>query len=151
MLTDFLNKGPREQASRGARGHAPPGIFLDSSSLKFAFPGFWFIGGWGGGEGHQISRNWKKKTFVQTIFQISTWKVLLLLLKICLLWKIWPISVKRWKPVWIRACWCCSLKFNSKVTFHTITSLWVASSLSALCSSCHSYAVGGQLRAGRAL
>ena len=21
----------------------------------------------------------------------------------CLLWKIWPISVKRWKPVWIRA------------------------------------------------
>ena len=27
-----------------------------------------------------------------------------LLLKIYLLWKIWPISVKRWKPVWIRAC-----------------------------------------------
>ena len=25
------------------------------------------------------------------------------LLKIYLLWKIWPISVKRWKPVWIRA------------------------------------------------
>ena len=36
--------------------------------------------------------NWKKKTFVQTIFQISTWKFLLLLLKICLLWKTWPIS-----------------------------------------------------------
>ena len=29
-----------------------------------------------GGEGHQIPRNWKKKTFVQTIFQISTWNVL---------------------------------------------------------------------------
>ena len=27
------------------------------------------------------------------------------LLKIYLLWKIWPISVKRWKPVWIRACY----------------------------------------------
>ena len=26
------------------------------------------------------------------------------LLKIYLLWKIWPISLKRWKPVWIRAC-----------------------------------------------
>ena len=25
------------------------------------------------------------------------------LLKIYLLWKIWPISVKRWKPVWVRA------------------------------------------------
>ena len=32
-----------------------------------------------------------------------------------------------------------------------ITSLWVASSLSALCSSCHSYPVGGQLRGERAL
>ena len=36
---------------------------------------------------------------------------ILLLLKIYLLWKIWPISVKRWKPVWIRA-WsepdCCA-------------------------------------------
>ena len=37
------------------------------------------------------------------IFQISTWKAFLLL-KIYLLWKIRPISVKRWKPVWIRAC-----------------------------------------------
>ena len=37
------------------------------------------------------------------IFQISTWKAFLLL-KIYLLWKIRPISVKRWKTVWIRAC-----------------------------------------------
>ena len=44
------------------------------------------------------------KVFVQSIFQISTWKVFLL--KIYLLWKIWPISVKRWKPVWVRACLC---------------------------------------------
>ena len=32
------------------------------------------------------------------------------LLKIYLLWKIWPISVKRWKPVWVRA-WDESLYF----------------------------------------
>ena len=51
-----------------------------------------------------MPRNWKKKTFVQTVFQISTWKdLLLLLLKICLLWEIWPIFLKRWKPVWLRA------------------------------------------------
>ena len=62
-------------------------------SLKFPFPGFCLM-----------PRNWKKKTFFQTVFHISTWKVLLVLLsKICLLWKIWPISVKRWKPVWNRA------------------------------------------------
>ena len=62
-------------------------------SLKFPFPGFCLM-----------PRNWKKKTFVPTVFQISTWKVLLLSLsKICLLWKNWLIPVKRWKPVWIRA------------------------------------------------
>ena len=33
--------------------------------------------------------------------KISTRKVYLL--KIYLLWKIWPSSVKRWKPVWMRA------------------------------------------------
>ena len=37
------------------------------------------------------------------IFQISTWKAFLSL-KIYLLWKIRLISVKWWKPVWIRAC-----------------------------------------------
>ena len=37
------------------------------------------------------------------IFQISTWKAFLSL-KIYLLWKIRSISVKGWKPVWIRAC-----------------------------------------------
>ena len=37
------------------------------------------------------------------IFQISTWKAFLSL-KIYLLWKIRPISVKGWKPVWIRIC-----------------------------------------------
>ena len=36
-------------------------------------------------------------------WSLGTWKVFYLL-KIYLLWKIWPIFVKRWKPVWIRAC-----------------------------------------------
>ena len=51
---------------------------------------------------------------VQKILGISALKVFLLLLKNNLLWKIWPISVKRWKPEWIRPCtlqkeWCCLL------------------------------------------
>ena len=38
--------------------------------------------------------NWKKKAFVPTIFQISTWKVLLLLLKnMFILKKLGPIPV----------------------------------------------------------
>ena len=47
-----------------------------------------------------------KKTLVpgvrvnQTGFQLGQ---CFLLLKIYLLWKMWPISVKWWKPVWIRA------------------------------------------------
>ena len=60
ILTDFLNEGPREKASRGAPGN----FFWFLKSLKFPFSGFCLMPG-----------NWKKKTFVQTIFQ----KVLLLL------------------------------------------------------------------------
>ena len=60
ILTDFLNEGPREKASRGAPGN----FFWFLKSLKFPFSGFYLMPG-----------NWKKKTFVQTIFQ----KVLLLL------------------------------------------------------------------------
>ena len=43
-----------------------------------------------------------------------------------------------------------SLKANSKVTFHTITSLWVASSLSNFILQ-FSQTIGGQLRVERAL
>ena len=91
--TDRFPKRGAEESSLCGSPDAPPGIFLGFNSLKFPFPGFCLMPG-----------NWKKKTFVQTIFQISTWKVLQLLLKIYLLWKTWPISVKRWKQVWIRAC-----------------------------------------------
>ena len=77
-MTDFLKEGPREQAPRGGWGHAP------WSSLSWVSDPL---------RGHKMPGNWKKKTFVRAIFQISTWKVILLLLKICLLWKIWPIPV----------------------------------------------------------
>ena len=47
---------------------------------------------------------------------------------IILLWRIWPISVKRWKPVWICACLLCHLhctnlhpKALQKVTMFTCT------------------------------
>ena len=38
-----------------------------------------------------------------TICRFTLGKLFLLLSKICLLWKIWPISVIWWKLVWIRA------------------------------------------------
>ena len=53
---------PKAQASRGVRGHAPPGNALDFNHLS-------------------------PLSCVSESF-----------------WKLWPISVKRWKPVWIRAC-----------------------------------------------
>ena len=62
----------------GSGGKLPQEMFLDFNSLKFPFLGF-------------------------RVGQISTRKVFLLF-KVYLLWKTWPISLKRWKLVWIRAC-----------------------------------------------
>ena len=42
--------------------------------------------------------NWKQLSKPFSRFQLGKF-----LLKICLKWKIWPISVKRRKPVWTRA------------------------------------------------
>ena len=39
-MTDFPNRAPKAQASRGVRGHAPPGRFLDFNSLKSSCLGF---------------------------------------------------------------------------------------------------------------
>ena len=54
--------------------------------------------------------------------KISTWKVFYYK-KRYLLWKIWPISVKPWKPVWIRAC-----KFDTQTkrvpAWPVINQLW---------------------------
>ena len=46
--------------------------------------------------------------------------------KIYLLWKIWPISIKQWKPMWIRAC---CLQFFSHY----------AENNNRICLSAHSY------------
>ena len=47
--------------------------------------------------------------------------------KIYLLWKIWPISMKQWKPMWIRAC--CLQFFFSHYTVNN----------NRVCLSAHSY------------
>ena len=75
----FPKRGPREKASRRARRHAPPPpvICLNFDSLKFPFQGFWF--------------NLESFIIIKNIF-------------IVFLLFFWPISGKRWKPVWIRAC-----------------------------------------------
>ena len=83
-----MNEGPRKQASRGARGHAPPVMFWDFKSLKFPFPGFCLMPG-----------NWKKKTFVQTIFESP-----IIIIKNMFIMKNLTDLRKRWKPVWIRPC-----------------------------------------------
>ena len=93
-----------------------PWKFLDFNSLKSPFVGFWVIQ-IRYGQFHSPRMKPCKSAnsdFVKVNFrvemrmgarrvQISTWKVFLLL-KTYLSWKIRPISVKRWKPVWIRAC-----------------------------------------------
>ena len=55
--------------------------------------------------------SWVSESFRQDIGQFHLpWmkpcnlKSLFLIIK-NILWKLWPISVKLWKPVWIRTCW----------------------------------------------
>ena len=88
---NFRRKQQQKKPSgtQGIRGHAVPGNFLDFNSLRSPF----------------IS--WDPKSFKQDIGQfyslIKPCNKVFSLLKIYLLCKIWPFSVKRWKPVWIRA------------------------------------------------
>ena len=77
----FPKRASKEQASNGVRGRAPSGNFLDFYFLRSAFQGF---------------------RVIQTGFQLG--KCFFLLLKTYLFWKMWPMYIKRWKPVWIRAC-----------------------------------------------
>ena len=85
--TDWFPKwAPRKEASRGVWGMLPQKIFLGFQLPKV----FWVIQ-----TGYLLS--------AKTVWQISTWK------KKILLWKIWPISIKQWKWVWIHA-WCYSLR-----------------------------------------
>ena len=89
---NFRRKQQQKKPSgtQGIRGHAVLGNFLDFNSLRSPF----------------IS--WDPKSFKQDIGQfysplIKPCNKVFSLLKIYLLCKIWPFSVKRWKPVWIRA------------------------------------------------
>ena len=42
-------------------------------------------------------------SYIHLRWSLATWKAFYSS-ELYLLWKIWPISVKRWKPVWIHAC-----------------------------------------------
>ena len=86
-------------------------LWILTPVLKSPFPGYW-PGPFSSHEDLEIGGLFHQGQFPfkvdvrqgeSNIFQISTWKAFLLL-KIYLLWKIRPISAKRWKPVWIRAC-----------------------------------------------
>ena len=81
ILTDFLNEHRRRKLLVWSGGGLPLEIFLDFYSFKSPFQGFQVI---------------------QTGFQLG--KAGFLLLKTYLLRKMWLISVKRWKPVWICTC-----------------------------------------------
>ena len=91
--TDRFPKQPLKGRTllRGVLGHAPPGNLMDFLKLpKVPFPGF-------------LSHS--DRMLASSIllgWSLATWKVLSLL-KTYLLWKVWPIFVNRWKPVWIRA------------------------------------------------
>ena len=85
ILTDFLIERRRRKLLRGGGGGGSgdmlsPGKFLDFLLPKVSFPGFL-----------TYSR--------QDIGKRSTF----FLLKCIYIWKIWPIFVKSWTPMWIRA------------------------------------------------
>ena len=96
----FSERAPKARASRAC---CPWNLF-DFNSLKSSFPGFWIIqtGFW------PVSFSSDEALQIAGSFHLSdsTWKSFLYLkcvIFLKLLWKIWPISVKLWKTVWIRA------------------------------------------------
>ena len=74
--------------SRGSRINTDPRIFFGFLLLNLKSPFLCF---------RVIQTGYYKSS------QISIWKVFFVV-KIILLWKMLPIPVKQWKPVWIRAC-----------------------------------------------
>ena len=76
--------------SREVWEHAPLGNFLDFNSPKSPFLGFC--------QSLRQDTYWLSKPLSR--IQLGKFKVFYLYL----LWKIWPISVKRWKLVCIHAC-----------------------------------------------
>ena len=112
ILTDFLNEHRRRKLLAGSGGRLPLEIFLDFYSFKSPFQGFQVI---------------------QTGFQLG--KAGFLLLKTYLLWKMWPISVKRWKPVWI--CTCLFPLLNSEDIIRKTWQWQLTSSITIQNSSCY--------------
>ena len=90
----FPTRVLKAQAFRGVRGHVFPGAFLDFNSLKSSFLGFRVI----------QTGYWLVPFTLDEAPQLGKF---FCLLKIYRFWKIWPISVKPRKPVWIRACTVC--------------------------------------------
>jgi len=89
-------RASKAQASRGVRGHACPGNFWDFNSLKSPFLVFWVTqtGYWL--VPFSLDEEWR-------IFEISTWKITFIKKMYIFYEQIWPISIIRWKPVWIHA------------------------------------------------
>ena len=91
MLTDFLNELRRLKFLGVSRGMLSWEFCFDFNSLKSPFLGFWII----------------QTGYWQVPFSSGDWPCNLerffFIKNVSVLWKIGPISVKRWKPVWIRA------------------------------------------------
>ena len=83
ILTDFLNERRRCKLIGGS-----------GECSTFKFFGFFYV--------IQLASIWSVPFSSDEALHFNV-ESFLLLLKIYLLWKIWSISVKRWKPVWIRA------------------------------------------------
>ena len=128
--TDWFPKPGAEGAPRACT----PGIFLDINSPKFPFPGFMIY--WGGIKCSEIG---KRKHCPWDHFPDFNLESSIIILKRCLLWKIWPISIKRWKPVWIHACTCSCTnwtktnatkdKIEPQCTLYTTDSFFLATNI----------------------
>ena len=96
IITFFGLKSGQDMKNRAAHRHqefpgVPPRGFLNISDRILAIP-------FSSDKALQIGRSWFH-------LSISTWSVLYNKQIFHVLWKLWPISVKWWKPVWIRTCW----------------------------------------------
>ena len=109
LITVLLTHGSRintdrSPTSRAFRGHGPQGNFLDFNSPKVPFPGF-------------LSHSDRIFTDCPNHYPDFDLESLKFFTKhIFILWKIWPISVKRCKLVWIHACFS-NVNFPPKNSF----------------------------------
>ena len=125
----FPKRALKAQTFSGVQGLAPPRNYLDFYSSKSPFLGFW---GLSAGTGKLCIFGHLGLVFIWSCFvsclllllyyvicapvltegtgfwviQMGYWPGFNLesvfIFKIYFIWKMWPISVKRWKPVWIR-------------------------------------------------